>query len=133
LKAERRALSACLLDLKLDSDNFIEAFDDMRKLFGCRAAKPRAYAFNGKGANLADFDPGRLSQFWRLEFMRERKTGTLRLAGQRHCYDGTGAIIEYIVTKYEDRAQTSLFATANRVKVGPTNFAPQYSGHDSSS
>ena len=87
-----------LLDLKLDSDNFIEALDDMRKIFGGRAAKPRAYSFNGKGANLADFDPGRLGQLWRLEFMRERKPGTLRLAGQRYCYDGTRTIIEYVVT-----------------------------------
>ena len=29
---------ARLLDLKLDSDDFIEAFDDMRKLLRCRAA-----------------------------------------------------------------------------------------------
>ncbi len=70
----------------------------MRQLFWCRAAKPRAYSFNGKGANLADFDPGRLWQFWKLEFMRQRKSGTLRLAGKRYCYYSTGAIIEYIVT-----------------------------------
>ena len=35
--------------------------------------------------------------------MRERKTGALRLAGQRYRYDGTGAIIEYVVTEDENR------------------------------
>ena len=56
--------------------------------------------------------------------MRERKTGALRPTGQRYRYDCTGAIIEYVMTKDENRAQASLFAAADRVKVGPTNFAP---------
>ena len=97
-------LPARLLDLKLDSDDFVEALDDMRKLLGRRAAKPSAYALHGKGANLTDLDPGPLWQLWRLEFIRERKTGTLRLAGQRDRYDCTGAIIEYVVTKDENRS-----------------------------
>src|SRR3990172_12084036 len=63
--------------------------------------------------------------------MRERKTGTLRLADQRYRYDRAGAIIEHVVTEDEYRTQASLFAAADRVEVGPTNFAPQYSGHAS--
>ena len=71
---------------------------------------PCADALHGKGADLADLDPGPLRQLWRLQFMRERKTGTLGLAGQRYRYDCTGAIIKYIVTKNENRTQASLFA-----------------------
>ena len=65
--------------------------------------------------------------------MRERKTGALRLAGQRYRYDRTGTIIENVVTKDENRTQASLFAAADTVKICPTNLAPQYSGHASSS
>ena len=54
-------------------------------------------------------------------------------ANEQLTRDRTGAIIKYILTKNENRTQASLFTTADRVKVGPTNFAPQYSGRASSS
>ena len=41
----------------LDSDNFIETVDDMRKLLWYRATELCADALDGKRANLADLDP----------------------------------------------------------------------------
>ena len=65
--------------------------------------------------------------------MRKREAGALRLAGQCHRDDGTGAFVEYVVAEYQHWTQAGLFVAAHRIKVGPTNLAPQYSGHASRS
>ena len=42
------------------------------------------------------------------------------------------ALIEHVVTQDEHGSLARLLVAPDRVQIGPTNLAPQYSGHDSS-
>ena len=120
-------------NLALDSDDLIETLNDLGNLLGLGATEFRPDAFDGKCANLADLDPRAFRQLCRLKLESQREAGALRPACQRQCDDGAGTFIKHVVAENQHRTQARLFATADRVEVGPPNLAPQYSGQASSS
>ena len=63
----------------------------------------------------------------------EGKPCFLRLAGDRHGYDGAGSLVEDVVAYNENRTSPCLLPTLCRVELCPEHITPQYSGHDSRS
>src|SRR3990172_6380400 len=94
-------------------------------------AKPLADALRRERANLADLDPRTFRQLRGLELKGQRVSGPRLLAGQGHRDDGAGPLIEDVVAQHQDRTLAGLLVAAYEVEVGPSNLAPQYSGHGS--
>ena len=83
--------------------------------------------------SLADLDPRAFRKTAAHQLYAEGKPCSLRLAGDRHGYDGAGSLVEDVVAYNENRTSPCLLPTLCRVELCPEHIAPQYSGHDSRS
>src|SRR3990172_688857 len=113
------------------ADDFGKSFQHGSEFFFGGAADALADTCGRERADLADLDPGSFGQFGSGEFKRQREAGSRFLTGERDGDDRSGTFVEDVVAEDQDRAPASLFVTAHRAQVSPTNFASQYSGHSS--
>ena len=80
------------------TDNFDQSFQYGYKFIRGRRADLFSKALGGKGADLADLDPGSLWELRVGQFKGQRKSGGGLLARQDHGDDGSGAFIENVMT-----------------------------------
>jgi hypothetical protein len=116
-------------NLVLGTDDLVEALDDLLEFFGSDSTDPCPKPLGRKCTDLADLYPRPLRKPRSRKFKSERKTGPWLLTRDRYRDDCTGTLIENLLTENQHRPTASLFAPPNRVKVGPVQVPPQYSGH----
>jgi hypothetical protein len=95
------------------------------------STKSTADALGRQGANLAHLCPRPLRQSCGLEFDRQRETRLGFLARQGDGDHRPRSLIKHIMAQHKHWTIAGLLVPTHRIEVGPTDFAPQYSGHDS--
>ena len=106
------------------SDDLSQTVDCSGHLLLRGARQPLSNAVDRQGSNLGDLDPGSLRQALGSALEGQGKTGPWFLTRHRHRDHGSGALVEDVVAQDQHRPASRLFAAANRVEVGPPDFAP---------
>ncbi len=114
------------------TDQFDQTLDRLSQCPSRDSSKFPLETLNRNGSSVGNLDPRRRRQHAVRNLHRQREPNRLRLASNSHDDYRFGFTVEQFVTQNEDRPESSLLTTLDRVEIRPIDIASQYGGHDSS-